>query len=144
MPSIMWLRANYWLSANYADHMQIVFCVNAVTRPMLYSIHEARKQRFFVTVGWRKQRGRQAEQRLWHRDRWIQRERQTSAYTNRGRMTGIQMYTKSKGATQEKRKKIDWREAKESDRDVLYPIHHVVFKWLRVDAYEGGTQINQI
>lgn len=36
------------------------------------------------------------------------------------------------------------REEKESDRDALYPIHHVVFKWLRVVSYEGGTQINQI
>lgn len=27
--------------------------------------------------------------------------------------------------------------------DALYPIHHVVFKWLRVVTYEGGTHINQ-
>lgn len=46
--------------------------------------------------------------------------------------------------TKEKKRLIEERrEEKESDRELLYPIHHVAFKWHRVVTYEGGTQINQ-
>lgn len=125
--------------------MQIVFCVDVVACTMLYSIHEPRKQLFFVTVRWRKQRGRQAEQRHWHRQMNTKRKTNISAYEQREE-DGYKN-VKSEGTTDKKKKKRHWLKSrerrKESDRDALYPIHHVVFKWLRVVTYEGGTQINQ-
>lgn len=105
----------------------------------------SQERSYSLTVRWRKQReaGRQAEQRHWHRDRWIQRERQTSAHTNNRERTGRKMLRARAQKRRKKRLIEERREEKESDREVLYHIHHVVFKWLRVVMYEGGTHINQ-
>ncbi len=121
--------------------MQIVFCVDVVTCTMLYSIHEPRKQLFFVTVRWRKQRGRQAEQRHWHRQMKTKRMTNISAYEQREK-DGYKN-VKSEGTTDKKKKTPieERREEKESDRDALYPIHHVMFKWLRVVTYEEHWSI---
>ena len=118
--------------------MQILFHMNAVICTRVYSILEPIKQLFFVTVRWRKQRCRQAEQGLWHRDGWIQRERQ-SAYEQREE--GVCENATREGKAKEK---TDWRvERGEGEWQTCFiPIHHVVFKWVRVVTYEGRTQIN--
>lgn len=108
-------HANYKLRRNYANDMQIVLHVDAVSCRMFYSICEPSKQPLFVTVRWRGHReaGRQNRDTDTKTDDHKGRDKHQPATTER-RGRGIKMFWRPQQRARERER----LEEKQSDKNV--------------------------
>lgn len=140
---IVWLSKPPCLTTRWAEIMQMKCKLEsgaeAVISTMFYSTHKPKAQQWFVTVGWRKQGGRQQTPT----------QRRMDGYKETDiKRTDIYILKKKKatsdGTAEKRRLMREQRKENEVDGDALHSIHHDAFKWLRVDLGADGTRINQI